>query len=177
MTRASHTAAIAARDEILALLNVPDAALDWRPAEDEWSARQILEHIGTTGPFFAYIIDSARASGFGDVTLDRDELGRRLAESRQEFAPCVSAAAVREFFARSFEDGAQVAASVREDELDRPFRLRSLRPGGELEATTLRHRVVERFGQHLREHEAQLRAMLGAWGQTQGESHRDVEAK
>lgn len=174
MTGEASPAAIGARDAILALLEVPDTALDWRPAEADWSPRQIVEHIGATGPFFTLIIEQARATGFGDVTLDREELGRRVAESRAALARCASAAAVREYFARTFEEGAQVAASVREDELDRPFRMRSMRPGGMLEETTLRRRVVDRFGEHLREHEAQLRGTLDAWRVAQGDMTREI---
>ena len=158
-----------AHDEVVAFIaTIPEEALDWQPGGEEWSLRQIIEHISGVGAFYGYIVEAARASNFGLVTFNREEVGRRLAGHQAAFAQCRTVPQVLAYFERAYRQGLDVLEAIAPDELHRPFQLQTMRPGGEPATVTLRRRVVESMGGHLREHAGQLRETLERWRQAQG---------
>lgn len=155
---------IAAHDDVVAIIrSIPDTALDWQPGGEEWSLKQVIGHLAGAGIFFAYILDSARATDFGPVTLSREEIIRRGAEQQVALQRCKTTNDVLENFQQGYDKTLQAIASMTLEEVDRPFQLQELRPGSEPSQVTLRSRFVDRFGAHLRDHEGQLKATIASW--------------
>lgn len=154
----------AAFDEALAMVrSCPAAALDWAPGEGEWSVKGVARHLSGVGGFYGYILDRVRASDFGLVTLDRAEIGRRMGPREAAFDEATTPDEVAGRFAAGHEEALAVIATIAPEEIDRPFRMQSFRPGADPDTTTLRARLVDGMGVHLRDHLGQLRGILEAW--------------
>jgi hypothetical protein len=170
MTRAGDVAAemtdlATARDETVALIAaIPDAALGWRPGDDERAPRQTIGHLAHACDFYVMIVEEARASEFGDVRLSSELAGgRRMEATDAEVAGCAATPDALASFERAHSRLLAVLAGVTSEELDRAFHFHEPRAGAEPRTTTLRRRVLTMAALHLREHHDQLAGTLANW--------------
>ena len=69
---------MAAHDEIVATIRtIPDAALDWQPASEDWTLKYVIGHLAHANDFYVMIVDEARAMSFGNVRLHPELEGFR----------------------------------------------------------------------------------------------------
>jgi DinB superfamily len=155
----------AAHDAVVATISrLPNVALDWSPAADEWSIRQIIAHLAHSNDYYITIVEETRAAGFGTVQLRPDSSGwqRMLATD----ALVLGAASVSEalaHFEHAYEHALAVIAGCTAEELDHPFVFRSWQADADAVTTTLRLRVIATMAEHLREHQGQLSDTLARW--------------
>src|SRR5258706_11670660 len=134
---------------------IPDAALDWRAGDEEWSIKQIIGHLAHANDFYVMIVDEARATSFGTV-VPRPELDgwQRMAATYAAVAECRSTQAALDCFERTYQGMLAILYGITADELDRRFVFH--RPDAEPYTTTLRQRVIQTAASHICEHQAHL---------------------
>jgi hypothetical protein len=159
---------LAAHDEVAPVFRaVPDASLDWRLGEEEFTVKQILVHLTHANDFYLMIVEAARADNFDRVRLHTELPGwQRMAATDAEASRCTSVAALYECFERAFQRLLIVLTGITAAELERPFVLYELKPTAEPHLTTLKQRVLHMAASHLREHQVQLSETLASWWST-----------
>jgi hypothetical protein len=160
---------LAAHDEVLPLMRtVPDIALDWRPATEEFSFKQILVHLTHANDFYLMIVEEVRAANFGIVRLHEELPGwQRMGATDAEAWQCTTVPALCDCFERAYQRMFAILQVITAEELDRPFVLYSMQTNIEPLHTTLRRRVIEMAANHIHEHHAQLADILARWQTTQ----------
>ena len=162
---AELTELAAAHGEVVAVVEaIPEAALDWRPGEGEWSLKQTIGHIAHAYDFYATIVEEARAQSFEAVTLHADTPGyRRMLATDADVAHCATVAAVLERLNQAYLQALAVLQGIGSEELDRPFAFYRWQSETEPVMTTLRRRVIQTATEHLREHRGHLLELLVVW--------------
>ena len=162
---AELTALAACHREVVAIIEmIPEAALDWRPGEGEWSLKQTIGHIAHAYDFYITIVEEARAQGFGAVKLHAEIPGyRRMLATDAEVAQCATRAAILDRLNQAYQQALAVLQGIAPEELDRPFVFYRWQSEPEPVTTTLRRRVLQTAIEHLREHRAHLAETLELW--------------
>jgi hypothetical protein len=170
MAEAATGQITAAHDAVVALIRtIPDAALGWQPDGDAWSLKRIIAHIAHAYDFYLTIVEEARATDFGTVTLRPGLPGwQRVVATDTTVLQCATVAKVLDQLDAVYQRSLDIFAHLTPDELDRTFVMASWRADREAETTTLRRRVLETAPSHLREHEAQLAETLEGWRAASG---------
>ncbi|MFL5805472.1 MAG: DinB family protein [Roseiflexaceae bacterium] len=184
---------VAAHAAIVPMIRtIPDAALDWRAGDEEWSIKQIIGHLAHANDFYVMIVDEARATSFGAV-VPRPELDgwQRMAATDAAVAECRSTQAALDCFERTYSNpksfvnrhraprsavlGSQFSVLVGllyQGMLailygitadELDWRFVFRRPDAEPYTTTLRQRVIQTAASHICEHQAHLFGTLARW--------------
>ena len=155
----------AAHGEVVAVIEtVPEAALDWRPGEGEWSLKQTIGHIAHAYDFYVTIVEEAQAQGFGVVRLHADTPGyRRMLATDADVAQCMTVAALLDRLNQAYQQALAVLRGIAPEQLDRPFAFYRWQSEAEPVTATLRRRVLQTATEHLREHRAHLAETLELW--------------
>jgi uncharacterized damage-inducible protein DinB len=143
---------------------IPDAALDWRPSEDEWSLKQTIGHVAHAYDFYLTIIEETRASDFGHVHLVPGSAGwQRIVATDAAVMQCATVSAVLDRLTLAYQTAMAIFEGLTSEELDRPFVLYAWRPDVKTEHCTFRQRVLQTAADHLQEHQAQVADILTHW--------------
>lgn len=155
----------AAYDEIVsAILEIPDAALDWQPDNGNWSLKFIISHLAHANDFYIMIIDEARASNLGTVRLHTELSGwQRMRVTDEAVARCRTVAAAVGYFEHTYQQLQDTLESITPDELDQQFIFYAWQPDARPVGTTLCQRVIWSCASHIREHQIQLSSTLADW--------------
>ena len=148
----------ALRSGILELLSGMDYCLDWKPSDDEWSAREIVYHLlDTPAGGTAALVQKIASGEISEYEIWSDRTN--VTEERSTLDMPVIESDVSSFF----ESLDAAVASVGDDDLIRLRVLMHQRTRGEDVERTLGD-VLAGFDRHFRGHLEQLRELRDALG-------------
>jgi len=158
------------RDLQAVLLGVSEADFDRPPADDEWSLRQILQHIIEADTLFFTLVEHARQEHQSGTATSKISMSNWVAlmgpeESFDAILNEAGPAATLDFYETHHERVLRELADLSDTELEAP----SLYWEGE--ALPIRWRL-HRFDAHLRQHTVQVVKTLDALGLERNEAKR-----
>ena len=148
----------ALRSSILGLLNGMDYCLDWKPSDDEWSAREIVYHLlDTPAGGTAALVQKIASGEISEYEIWSDQTN--VSEERST----LDMAAIESDVSSFFESLDAALASATDDDLHLRRVLMHQRTRGEDVERTLEE-VLAGFDRHFRGHLEQLNELREALG-------------